>query len=126
MSTQKPDKKHGLAHVLAAASYSAGGLARLWRETAFRHETVAFILILFGFAVIGAPVWGYVGAALLYLLTAALEAVNTAVEELVDHASPAYSDMAKAAKDLGSFAVFCLLVANGLWILFVFSATYFR
>ena len=33
----------GLAHVVAAAGYSLGGLVRLWGETAFRHEIVALV-----------------------------------------------------------------------------------
>ncbi|MNY78719.1 Prokaryotic diacylglycerol kinase [compost metagenome] len=44
-----------------------------------------------------------------------MEAVNTAIEELVDRISPEISTVGRNAKDLGSFAVFCLLVANGLY-----------
>jgi len=113
--SQRPDKETGISHIFAAARYSLGGVRRLLGETAFRHEIVAFVLItgLFGFS--GAPLWSYVGATILFLLTVSIEALNTAVEEITDHASPAYSEMAKHAKDLGSFAVFCLLLANGIW-----------
>ena len=117
--TPRPDKEVGVAHIFAAARYSLGGVKRLWGETAFRHETLAFVLITAVFALVDAPLWGYVGAALLYLLTASIEALNTAVEEITDHASPNYSEMAKHAKDLGSFAVFCLLLANAVWAVFV-------
>ena len=119
--TNRPDKEVGLAHVFAAARYSLGGVRRLWGETAFRHEVLAFVLVTIAFALSGAPLWGYVGAALLFLLTISIEALNTAVEEITDHASPGYSDMAKHAKDLGSFAVFCLLLANGIWAAFVLA-----
>tara|TARA_R110002020_G_scaffold189446_11_gene388568 strand:- start:13181 stop:13567 length:387 start_codon:yes stop_codon:yes gene_type:complete len=117
--SERPQKQDGLGHVFAAARYSLGGIKRLWRETAFQHETLAFVLIIgiFGFA--GAPLWGFVGAVLLYLLTVSIEALNTAVEEITDHASPEYSIMAKHAKDLGSFAVSCLLLANAVWAGFV-------
>ena len=115
----RPEKETGIAHVFAATRYSLGGVRRLWGETAFRQETFAFVLIAGLFALAGAPLWGYVGAALLYLLTASIEALNTAVEEITDHASPNYSIMAKHAKDLGSFAVFCLLLANAVWAGFV-------
>lgn len=117
--TQRPDKEVGIAHVFAAARYSLGGVKRLWGETAFRHETLAFALITGMFLLAGAPLWGFVGAVLLYLLTVSIEALNTAVEEITDHASPNYSEMAKHAKDLGSFAVFCLLLANAIWAVFV-------
>lgn len=105
--------------MFAAARYSLGGVRRLWDETAFRHETFAFAGIIAVFAAAGAPAWGFVGAILIYLLTISIEALNTAVEELTDHASPEYSNMAKHAKDLGSFAVFCLLLANAVWAGFV-------
>lgn len=119
--TLRPDKQTGIAHVFAAARYSLGGGKRLWGEAAFRHETLAFVLIMAVFLFAGAPLWGYVGAAVLYLLTISIEALNTAVEELTDHASPDYSDMAKHAKDLGSFAVSCLLLANAIWAVYVLA-----
>lgn len=117
--SQRPDKEVGIAHVFAAARYSLGGVKRLWGETAFRHEVLAFVLITGMFLLSGAALWGYVGASLIFLLTVSIEALNTAVEEITDHASPDYSDMARHAKDLGSFAVFCLLLANGIWAFFV-------
>ncbi|MCY0146434.1 diacylglycerol kinase [Hoeflea sp. G2-23] len=117
----RPDKETGLAHVFAAARYSLGGVRRLWGETAFHHETLAFCVIIGLFIFSGAPLWGHVGAALLYLLTVSIEALNTAVEDITDHVSPDYSDMARHAKDLGSFAVFCLLMANAIWLLFVLA-----
>lgn len=119
--SQRPEKDTGISHILAATRYSLGGVRRLLRETAFRHEIVAFVLLLGLFGISGAPMWGYVGASLLFLLTVSIEALNTAVEEITDHASPAYSEMAKHAKDLGSFAVFCLLLANGVWAAYVLA-----
>lgn len=121
--TLRPDKQTGLNHVFAAARYSAGGVRRLWLETAFRHETTAFAGLMVVFAMAGAPLWGYVGATLLYLVTISIEALNTAIEEMTDHASPGYSKMAEHAKDLGSFAVFCLLISNGIWAAYVLSTS---
>lgn len=121
---ERPEKQHGIGHVFAAARYSLGGVHRLWGETAFRHETLAFVIIMALFIYEGVAAWAYVGAALLYLLTISIEALNTAVEEMVDHVSPGYSEMGKHAKDLGSFAVFCLLLANGVWAAFVLAASW--
>ena len=120
--TERPQKQVGIYHVFAAARYSLGGVRRLWRETAFQHETMAFALVMAMFILVGAPLWGFVGAILLYLLTVSIEALNTAVEEMTDHASPHYSKMAEHAKDLGSFAVFCLLLANGIWAAYVLAS----
>jgi len=61
----------------------------------------------------------------LFLGLFAAEALNTAVEEVVDRISPELSMVAKHAKDLGSFAVFCMLVACGLHLaVTVFSHLY--
>ena len=106
----------GFRHVFSALEYSAGGLRRLWRETAFRLELAAGALILMAHAYLGNDGLFLVVAAMLVLITAAAEALNTAVEVVVDHVSPEWSEMAKQAKDLGSFAVFCLLVCNGAWL----------
>lgn len=122
--SQRPDKETGIAHILAASRYSLGGLRRLLGETAFRHEIVAYGLVIGLFVLSGAPLWGYLGATILFLLTVSIEALNTAVEEITDHASPAYSEMARHAKDLGSFAVFCLLLANGIWAAFVLATVW--
>lgn len=119
--TLRPDKQTGMNHVFAAVRYSIGGVRRLWLETAFRHETTAFAGLIAVFAMAKAPLWGHVGASLLYLVTISIEALNTAVEEMTDHASPEYSKMAEHAKDLGSFAVFCLLTSNGIWAAYVLS-----
>jgi diacylglycerol kinase (ATP) len=45
-----------------------------------------------------------------------IEALNTCVELITDHVSPQYSAFAKAAKDLGSLAVFLMLVAGGAYV----------
>lgn len=122
--SQRPDKETGIAHILAASRYSLGGLRRLLGETAFRHEIVAYMLVIGLFVLSGVPLWGYLGATILFLLTVSIEALNTAVEEITDYASPAYSEMARHAKDLGSFAVFCLLLANGIWAAFVLATVW--
>lgn len=114
-----PEKTHGVAHVFAATRYSLAGLKRLWGETAFRHEVLAAGTILLIFAVVGAAPVYFVIAIILALITFATEALNSAIEEVVDHVSPEWSEAAKHAKDLGSFAVMCLLLANGAFAGFV-------
>ena len=114
---QKPPRKSGLAHFLAAAGYSAGGLRRLSRESAFRQEAAFGLAVLGGLALWGASVPALMGAAGLVLLLIAVEALNTALEVLVDHLSPGWSEFAKDAKDLGSLAVACVVGVNGLYFL---------
>lgn len=97
--------RRGLMHVVDATRYSLAGFRRLMGETAARQE------LAFGAGGLAALVWaGATGAelgifVLLFLILLAIEAINTAIEVLVDHLSPEWSQMAKDAKDLGSLAV---------------------
>lgn len=112
-------KVTGRRHLAAALSYSLGGAARLFGETAFRHELLAAAGIFAGFTFVGASLSDYVSMAVLFLALLAAEALNTAIEEIIDRISPEWSKTGKNAKDLGSFAVFCLLCANGLMAAYV-------
>lgn len=116
----RPPRVTGPAHLLAATRYSAAGLRRLWRETAFRHEL--------GAAAVAGPAYLWLGAGAaemalfggLFCLLVAVEALNTAIEEIVDRLSPEVSEMARHAKDLGSLAVMAVLVAQGglaVWVI---------
>lgn len=122
--TKLPEKIHGVAHIFAAASYSWAGAKRLWDETAFRHETLAAFLILVIFTLIRADKSFVILAILLILITFAIEALNTAIEEIADMVSPEWSLPAKHAKDLGSLAVLCMLCANGIFTAFVILTTF--
>ena len=118
---EKPPRKSGVAHFFAAASYSLGGLQRLWRESAFRQEAALIAGLLVLFVVLGASVPETLGMLAIGLALIAVEALNTAVEVLVDHLSPGWSQFAKDAKDLGSLAVACtiggLLIYSGIVLL---------
>lgn len=112
-------KATGSRHLLAALGYSLGGAGRLLRETAFRHELIASVAIFVAFAAVGAEFGEFVVTAILLLALAAVEALNTAIEEIIDRISPEWSDTGMHAKNLGSFAVFCMLSASGLMASYV-------
>ncbi|RWX75545.1 diacylglycerol kinase [Neorhizobium lilium] len=116
-------KASGIRRIVAAARYSAQGSIRLWREEAFRHEVIAFIAGIILFTAIGAQTADYLVFLVLMLVLFAVEALNTAIEELVDRISPEISTVGRYAKDLGSFAVFCLLGANGMFAIYVVART---
>lgn len=118
-------KETGLRHLFAAARYSFQGLQRLWKEAAFRHEVLAFGAGLALLGVIAAPFYHYLIFTVLMLLLFAVEALNTAIEEIVDRVSPEFSSVGRHAKDLGSFSVFCLLLVNGGFVLYSFVTTLF-
>lgn len=121
LDTPVARKTRGLRHLLEAARYSWGGFRRLTAESAFRQEVVGYALVAGLFIASGAGVTDHAIAFILFLVLIAVEALNTAVEELVDRVSPEFSHMARHAKDLGSFAVGCLLVGNGVWALAVLA-----
>lgn len=115
----RPARITGLAHLFAAAGYSIAGLRRLWSETAFRHEALGLPVVCLLFWAVAAPLWAYGVFVILWLVLIAVEALNTAIEAIVDHVSPYWSEAARDAKDLGSLAVMALLLANAVFVGYV-------
>lgn len=109
----KPGRK-GLARIIAAAGYSLNGLKTCFvNEAAFRQEAVLFALLLPILFLL--PVSGVMKIVLLLANTLVLivELLNSAIEAIVDKASPEFSDLAKRAKDMASAAVLLSLLAAG-------------
>lgn len=115
----RPPRVTGPAHIVAAAGYSLAGLRRLWAESAFRLELLGGATILGLMAWLGKPAIDFMIFAVLFLILLAVESLNTAIESLVDHLSPEWQAFARDAKDLGSLAVMCLLVAHGVFVAYV-------
>ncbi|PKO48307.1 MAG: diacylglycerol kinase [Betaproteobacteria bacterium HGW-Betaproteobacteria-4] len=117
MSAAELKGKRGLRRLINALGYSREGLLAAWRnEAAFRQE----ILL----AAIALPLAFYLGKsgverALMIasvVLILIVEILNSAVEAVVDKASPEKSELAKRAKDMGSAAVLLALVnAAAVW-----------
>lgn len=109
--------KKGLRRLWNALGYSRDGLGAAWaNEAAFREEVLL--------AAIAIPLALYLGKtggdrALLVgsiLLILIVEILNSAVEAIVDKASPEKHELAKRAKDMGSAAVLlALLNAAATW-----------
>ena len=118
-SRPKPPRKTGLSHFLAAASYSVGGFQRLLHEAAFRQELLALPVMLAVYWAIGATSAEFAVFAMLALLLIATEALNTAIECIVDHLTSDWAQFAKEAKDLGSLAVMCVLLSHGVLLVYV-------
>ena len=101
----------GLARLINATRYTQAGLSAAWRhESAFRQELAACAVL--------APLGLWLGnsgteRALLVaplLLVLVVELLNSAIEAVVDLASPERHELAARAKDLGSAAVGLSLV----------------
>jgi diacylglycerol kinase (ATP) len=109
--------KKGLRRLWNALGYSRDGLIAAWRnEAAFREEILlAAIAIPLAFYLGKSSVERalMVGSVLLILI---VEILNSAVEAVVDKASPEKSELAKRAKDMGSAAVLLSLAnAAAIW-----------
>ena len=101
----------GLQRIWRAWRYSMQGLfAALKYESAFRQETTLVVILV--------PVAFWAGRdrnEVLFLLFSMLlvlvaELLNSAVEAIVDKASPEFHELAGRAKDMGSAAVLLLML----------------
>ena len=81
------------------------------QESAFRQEMVLVLSLVILLAVLGASLPEIAVLLAIGLGLVAVEALNTALEVLVDHLSPDWSAWAMEAKDLGSLAVACVIGA---------------
>ena len=109
--------KQGLTRLINALGYSKDGLSAAWKnEAAFREEVLLAAVTL--------PLAFYLGqtgierallaGSILFILI--VEILNSAVEAVVDKASPEKHELAKRAKDMGSAAVLLsLLNAAVVW-----------
>lgn len=109
--------KRGLWRLISALGYSRDGLLAAWQnEAAFRLEVLgAAIAIPLAFLLgkTGVERALMIGSVALILIA---EILNSAIEAVVDKASPEKSELAKRAKDMGSAAVLLsLLNAAAVW-----------
>ncbi len=104
-----------ISRVVRAARISINGLRAAWSgEAAFRQEAVLACLML--------PLAWWVGRGWLetaflsacVLLVLLVELLNSAIEAVVDRASPEHHPLAGRAKDMGSAAVMIALVICAL------------
>ena len=107
--------KQGLTRLINALGYSRDGIAAAWKnEAAFREEVVlaaVAIPLAFYLGKTGVERALLVGSIVFVLI---VEILNSAVEAVVDKASPEKHDLAKRAKDMGSAAVLLSLVNAAL------------
>jgi diacylglycerol kinase (ATP) len=101
-----------ILHVVNATRYSLAGFRRLLQERAARIEIWGGAVIVAALLWRGVELWHWLIIGALFAVVLAAEALNTAIEILVDRISPEWSQMAKEAKDLGSFAVGILLLVT--------------
>lgn len=109
--------KRGLTRLFNALGYSRDGLSAAWKNEAAFREEVLLAAIALPLAVVlgknGVERALLIGSILLILI---VEILNSAVEAVVDKASPEKHELAKRAKDMGSAAVLLsLITAAAIW-----------
>lgn len=105
--------------VINAGRNSLRGLRHAWlAEAAFRYEIYVLLMALPTAWFVGG---GAVERALLIgsvLLVVVVEVLNSAIEAVVDRIGPEHHELSGRAKDLGSAAVFCVIVlALVVWLI---------
>ena len=113
-----PPRKTGLTRIGFAFLYSVNGLRFAFtNETAFQQEACIYLILLV--ILLFWPLSILFKCVLFFANTLVLivEILNSAIESIVDMASPDYHDFAKRAKDLGSAAVLMsITLAIVLWL----------
>lgn len=124
--SQKPrlilPPKPPVQHLMAAFGYSMAGGRFLMRQRAAQFQIVMIVVTVVVFAAVGVRSVDWAVMLALGIMALAVEAVNTALEQIVDRVSPELSEFGKHTKDLGSFAVLCALVVfigHALWVLVI-------
>lgn len=116
----------GPGRILKAATWSFQGLRAAWlHESSFRLEVYLFLVL--------SPVGWYFGQtgverSLLIgsiLLVLSIELLNSAVEAVIERYGPEFHELAGRAKDMGSAAVFVLMLNFLLVWGLILGARYF-
>ena len=91
--------------------YAAAGIASAVRsEQNLRIHIVAGVVALTLCLILHVKLWAWVAVLILIALVVFAELFNTAIETVVDLASPAYNELAKRAKDIAAGAVLVLAI----------------
>lgn len=103
---------------IAAFRNSCAGLSYAVRtERAVRQEAIALIVAIPAALLIGQTIWIQIALISVVLLLMAVELLNTCIEKLCDHVTPAIHPQIKAVKDMGSAAVLAaLLIVASVWL----------
>jgi diacylglycerol kinase (ATP) len=113
----------GPRQIWRAFQWSMKGLRAAWRhEASFRLEGYLFVILFpLGLWLGVGPIEKAILAGSLVLVLSA-ELLNSAVEAIVDKASPEFHELAGRAKDMGSAAVLLLMFNVVLcWALILFA-----
>lgn len=120
---RKPDHPR----MLEKFGYALSGiLAAARSERNFRIELVLAVVALVLCAVLRVMLWGWICVLILIGLVLFAELFNTAIEAVVDLASPEYHELAKRAKDIAAGAVLSLSIISVIAGLAIYIDAFMR
>lgn len=105
----------GIRRIIRATRFSAQGFASAWKhEAAFRQE-LALVVIMMPIAVwLGQSIVETALLIAVLLLVLIVELFNSAIEAAIDRHGDEHHELSGRAKDMGSAAVFVVLVIVGV------------
>jgi diacylglycerol kinase (ATP) len=94
-----------------------GLVAAMRSEAAFREELIVLMLAVPLAFVVAPDIWKRLALIAVILFLVVVELLNTAIEKLADHVTPALHPGIGRIKDMGSAAVgIALLLAAAVWL----------
>ena len=113
------------SNLVKSFGYAASGVVQAGSERNFKVDVVAAIVVFAACALLQVPAWGWVAVAVCVGVQLAMETVNTAIEAIVDLASPEIHPLAKRAKDCAAGAALITACASVIVGLIVFVPALF-
>ena len=110
----------GKNNLVKSFGYAASGVVQAGSERNFKVDVVAAVVVFAACALLQVPAWGWVAVAVCVGVQLAMETVNTAIEAIVDLASPEIHPLAKRAKDCAAGAALITACASVIVGLIVF------
>lgn len=114
----------GFKRIVNAGKYSLKGLKAAWiNEAAFRQELVLTLLMtVIAILLPNLDVHSRLLLILMPWLVMVVEILNSAIEAVVDRIGDEWNELSGRAKDLGSAAVFIMLIlTTAVWIVILLS-----
>ena len=112
--------------LIKSFGYAAQGAASAAGERNFKVDCIAAVLAFVLCAVLQVPLWGWAAVAICVGVQLAMETVNTAVEAVVDLASPGLHPLAKRAKDCAAGAALITACASVVVACIVYIPAFLR
>lgn len=105
----------GIGRILRATKFSAQGFAQAWKhEAAFRQELVLAVVMTPAAFWLGQTVVERALLISVLLLVLIVELFNSAIEAAIDRHGEEHHELSGRAKDMGSAAVFVVLLIVGV------------